>query len=247
MKQEYRFTINGHKVHAVYQTAFIEETIRPLIQKWRTMAMEEKRRIIVFLAAPPAVGKSTLAALFETIGKEDSDQPTLQSLGMDGFHHYQSYILKHTVNIQGQMVPMKSVKGCPESFDYERFYDLIQKAKQQDTLLWPYYNRKLHDVEDDQIEVNAQILLIEGNYLLLDEAPWNQLSSLCDDSIFISTSTDAVKKRLIQRKVMGGSLPHEAVSFYENSDKKNVERVLDHRLPAHLDLYFDGETYHAVN
>lgn len=244
MKQDYDFLINGHEVHAIYHQSFLDDIIHPLIQKWRRMAESKQRRIIVFLAAPPAVGKSTLAALFETIANEDGEKLAIQSLGMDGFHHYQSYILTHTVTINGIQVPMKSVKGCPESFDYERFLHLVKKARQQDHFLWPYYNRKLHDVEDDQIEVKAQILLIEGNYLLLDEAPWNQLATLCDDSIFISTTCDAVKKRLIQRKIMGGSMPHEAISFYENSDKKNVERVLAHHIPAQLELYFDGEYYH---
>lgn len=240
MKQ-YTFDINGHQVEAQYEEAFIEEVILPLMKKWEKMAEEKQHRIIVFLAAPPAAGKSTLAALFEYLAKDHSTMD-IQALGMDGFHHYQSYILTHDVKVDGKKVPMKSVKGCPESFDYERLKSLLTQVKKED-IRWPYYNRVKHDVEDDMIKVHAPIIVLEGNYLLLDEAPWKELQAMCDDSIFITTSSDAVKTRLINRKMKGGALPHEAVAFYENSDGKNVERVLKHHLAADTTLVFDGKTY----
>lgn len=240
MKQ-YTFDINGHQVQAQYEETFIEGVIKPFIEKWETMAKEKKHRIIAFLAAPPAAGKSTLAALFEYLAKEEHRLP-IQALGMDGFHHYQSYILSHSVEVNGKQVPMKSVKGCPESFDFVRFKTLLEKVKEDD-IRWPYYNRVKHDVEDDKIQVYAPIIVLEGNYLLLDEEPWKELQTMCDDSIFITTPCDAVKTRLINRKMRGGALPHEAVAFYENSDGKNVERVLQHQLPANTTLIFDGTTY----
>ena len=240
MKQ-YTFDINGHQVEAEYEETFIEEVVKPLMKQWEEMVEKKKHRIIVFLAAPPAAGKSTLAALFEYLSIQEGGK-RIQALGMDGFHHYQSYILSHSVEVDGKMVSMKSVKGCPESFDYKRFKTLLEKVKEED-IRWPYYNRVKHEVEDDVIAVHAPIIVLEGNYLLLDEAPWKELQTMCDDSIFITTNSDAVKTRLINRKMKGGALPHEAVAFYENSDGKNVERVLAHKLPAHTTLIYDGKTY----
>ena len=69
MKQ-YTFDINGHQVQAQYEETFIEEIVKPLMKKWEKLAYEKKHRIIVFLAAPPAAGKSTLAALFEYLAKD---------------------------------------------------------------------------------------------------------------------------------------------------------------------------------
>lgn len=246
MTKEMSFLINGQSVAARYSDAFLEGCVVPLLVHWREMAKQKKRRMIVFLAAPPAAGKSTLAALFESISKKEPDQPQVQALGMDGFHHYQSYILTHEVMVDGAHIPMKSVKGCPESFDFERFQRLLQTAKAKNCL-WPHYNRMRHDVEDDVIEVKEDILLIEGNYLLLDEEPWKQLSSLCDESIFIDTTKEAVKTRLINRKIAGGSLIHEAIHFFEQSDGRNVERILAHRLKADITLYFDGTNYKRIN
>ena len=91
---------------------------------------------------------------------------------------------------------MKSVKGCPESFDYKRFKTLLEKVKEED-IRWPYYNRVKHDVEDDVIAVHAPIIVLEGNYLLLDEAPWKELQTMCDDSIFITTNSICISKKYI--------------------------------------------------
>ena len=232
--KKYQFNINGFDVEASYSNEFIEDA-QNLIQKW--LSIESDQRIIIFLAAPPAAGKSTMAALFEYLSNGQ-----IQALGMDGFHRYQSYILDHTVCVDGKDVPMKSVKGCPESFDYERFVSYIKKIKYENGY-WPLYNRVKHDVEDDQIFVDKKVVLIEGNYLLLNEKPWNELKQYCDESIFIETNEEHVRQRLIKRKIMGGSFPHEAVHFYKNSDGRNVRRILEKRLASDYIFVFDGESY----
>ena len=70
MKQ-YTFDINGHQVEAEYEETFIEEVVKPLMKQWEEMVEKKKHRIIVFLAAPPAAGKSTLAALFEYLSIQE--------------------------------------------------------------------------------------------------------------------------------------------------------------------------------
>lgn len=231
---EYQFNINGHDVKATYSNEFISNMLS-LIEKWKHMYRD--KRIIIFLAAPPGAGKSTLACLIETLSNGE-----IQALGMDGFHHYQSYILNHFVSVDGKKVPMKDVKGCPESFDYERFLSFIKNIKENDGY-WPLYNRVKHDVEDNVIYVNKNIVLIEGNYLLLDEKPWNELIQYCDESIYIDTTEECVKERLILRKMKGGCRPHEAISFYKNSDGRNVRRILEKRLDSDHMIEFDGQEY----
>lgn len=240
--QTFSFLVNGYDVEAVYATSFIETCIKPLLRSWSHEYKETGRRIVVLLAAPPAAGKSTLAALFAALASQMEDVAALQDLGMDGFHHYQRYILEHTVEVDGCTVPMKSVKGCPESFDYDRFAQLLKEIKTADRS-WPFYNRKLHDVEDDVIQVTAPVVIIEGNYLLLDESPWKELHTLGDHSIFIEAAEPLLRQRLINRKMMGGMPPHEALAFCERSDLRNVKRILTHRLPADITFLYDGVTY----
>ena len=165
----------------------------------------------------------------------------LQALGMDGFHHRQSYILTHEVKVEGRDVPMKQVKGCPESFDFDRLHEHLVRLRQEDTLLWPWYDRRHHDVIDDQIEVSAPLVLVEGNYLLLDEEPWRSLKPLCDVSMFLYAEETQLYARLIERKVRGGMMPHEAAAFAKGSDMRNVRRILDRRLHADVELILHEE------
>ena len=239
------FDINGFKIEAQYEKSFVENTMVPLLRLWTTLYQVKKRRILIFLAAPPAAGKSIMAEFFAYLSKQDDTLEDVQALGMDGFHHYQHYILSHDVMIDGVRVPMKRVKGCPESFDFHRLARLVAEIAHTDRA-WPQYNRKLHDVEDDKIWVDKNIVLIEGNYLLLNEQPWCELAKQCDVKIFIEAEAHTVKQRLLQRKLRGGSLPHEAARFYEQSEKRNIERILNHRLPSDITIRFDGTRYHNI-
>ena len=49
-------------------------------------------RTIVFLAAPPGAGKSTLAAVLERLAQSQPGMPRVQAVGMDGFHHTNAYL-----------------------------------------------------------------------------------------------------------------------------------------------------------
>ena len=94
----------------------------------------------------------------------------------------------------------------------------------------------LHDVVEDQIQISKDILLLEGNWLLLQEEGWKELKQFCDYSIFIQAEEDMLKQRLIERKIQGGLSRSEAIAFYERSDGRNVSRVLQHSMQADLTL-----------
>ena len=56
----FRCTINGLEVEAVYTERSVEGIFRPLLRSLGQLQQEKSRRILVMLAAPPGVGKSTL-------------------------------------------------------------------------------------------------------------------------------------------------------------------------------------------
>ncbi|MFT9497628.1 hypothetical protein, partial [Anaerosolibacter sp.] len=101
---------------------------------------------------------------------------------------------------------------------------------------WPIYDRNLHDVVEDQILVAKDIVLIEGNWLLLNEDGWKDLIGYCDYSVFIKADESMLKNRLVERKIRGGLSEEKSVEFYERSDSKNIKRVLEHSLKADLEL-----------
>ncbi|WP_418741922.1 nucleoside/nucleotide kinase family protein [Enorma massiliensis] len=199
-------------------------------------------RTIVFLAAPPGAGKSTLAAVLERLAQGRPGMPRVQAVGMDGFHHTNTYLDRHTLDCpDGKPVSLRSIKGAPETFDVEGFALALHETRvSSDPVQWPAYSRVVHDVVADGPIVSAPIVIVEGNYLLLDEGPWRDLAELCDLSIFVEADEAMLRERLVARKVRGGLSCTEAERFFEQSDGKNVRRVLAHRRPADITMTLDS-------
>ncbi|NDL68646.1 nucleoside/nucleotide kinase family protein [Anaerotalea alkaliphila] len=234
--------VNGFEYEAHFEQRELDDIIKPLILKFQELHQRRQRRIIVFLAAPPAVGKSTFSLFLESVSKEMENAIPVQCLSLDGFHHTNEYLANHKAVIEDEERCLSEVKGMPETFDLSTFKEKLVKMKSED-VKWPIYDRNLHDVVPDQIPVHSGIVLIEGNWLLLDEPGWKELKDLSDYSIFIGSKESMLKERLINRKIRGGSTPEEAAAFYEKSDRKNIERVMKHRLKADmvLDMLPTGE------
>ena len=108
-------------------------------------------------------------------------------------------------------------------------YAWIKETKGSDTW-WPVYDRNLHEPLKHRLHITGSILLVEGNYLLLDEKPYRSLSALCDYCVFIQAEENLLRDRLIDRKSRGGLSKEQAEVFYEKSDRCNVQRVLHNRL-----------------
>lgn len=233
--KSYKFLVNSFEVNADYYEEDIENIFKPLLQQLTNIKKNKSRRILVYLAASPGVGKSTLASFLEFISKNEVDTPEIQAIGLDGFHYHQEYIKNNKIMIDGIEVPMAEVKGCPETFDLDKLKSKIVSLKNEN-VKWPIYDRNLHDVVEDKILVTKNIILIEGNWLLLDESGWRELKEHCDYSIFIKADEMMLKDRLIQRKRRGGLSEEAAIEFYEKSDSKNVKRVLSNSLTADLVL-----------
>lgn len=229
-------TVNGFDVKARYFQEDIEKIFLPLIKTLSDMRIKKDRRIIAYLAAPPGAGKSTLSLFLAYLSENTKDTVKIQSAAMDGFHYPQEYIANHSVIINGETVPMKSVKGSPESYDLQKLTETTKLLREEKDVRWPIYDRNLHDVVPDAVLIREDIALIEGNWLLLDETNWRELMPFCDYSIFITAEEDMLKERLIQRKISGGTSPDKASEFYEKSDRVNIIRSLKNRSESDCEL-----------
>ena len=92
----------------------------------------------------------------------------------------------------------------------------------------------LHDVVEEAIPVTAPILLVEGNYLLLNQPIWRDLPH--DYAVFITADEVLLRQRLIERKMRGDKTHEQAALFYQESDGPNVRLCLGSRLPCDLEL-----------
>lgn len=231
---EFNRIINGLPVCAAYSDEIVNEIFRPLLEGLDNMQKKAGRRILVMLAAPPAAGKSTMVSFLQELAGGMGIR--LTSIGMDGFHRYQDYLLSHTVELDGETVPMVKVKGSPISFDLPKLKERIERLLREDECPWPHYDRKLHNPVEGAVKVSGDIVLLEGNYLLLDEPGWRELKALADYTVFVSADEADVKERLVSRKAASGMPREEAERFVERSDLRNVRLCLEKRLPADLNL-----------
>lgn len=232
----YQVNINGLDVCAEYSEESIQNVFLPLLRTLVAMQKEKGRRILVYLAAPPAAGKSTLVSFLEQLARTTFPDCRLMSIGMDGFHRYQDDLLSHTTIRNGKEIPLVNIKGAPETFNLSALHARIRKLKQEDVCPWPVYNRLLHNPVEHALTVSGDIILLEGNYLLLDLPGWCALAPEADYTISITADPAQLRERLIARKCASGTAYAQAVEFVEQSDLANARLILAHSLPPDLQL-----------
>jgi pantothenate kinase len=145
---------------------------------------------------------------------------------MDGFH-YDDAVLRS--------LDLASRKGAPETFDFAGLESLLARLKRGDSdVAIPLFDRSMELARAAAAIVPAgtKFVLVEGNYLLLDEAPWSRLRSLFDFAVFIDVPRDELERRLLRRWVDHGRA--DGPAWVASNDMPNVDRVLAKRLPADL-------------
>lgn len=233
---QYNTTINGLMVHAQYTKESADEIFLPLLHRLSVLQKQKGRRILVMLAAPPGAGKSTLASFLKELTESEPDLTPITVIGMDGFHRYQEDLLTHTTIRNGVEIPLVQIKGAPMTFALDLLTERIRQVAAGEECGWPEYNRLLHNPTENAITVRGDIVLLEGNYLLLDKDGWRDLRKFADYTIRIIADERTLKSRLIERKIKSGTAREAAVRFVEFSDLANVRECLEHTKKADLTL-----------
>ena len=185
-------------------------------------------RFIVAIAGPPGAGKSTLAdALHAELAARGE---TSAILPMDGFH-MDNGILEERGLLKR--------KGAPETFDVRGFLDIVTAVRRGDEeVLVPVFDRsrEIAIASARAVAPETRFILAEGNYLLLDEAPWKRLAPLFDLTIFVGPAYAVLEERLRERWIHYG-LDEEAIRWklYGN-DLPNGERICNGSRPADVTL-----------
>ena len=170
-------------------------------------------RFITAVAGPPGAGKSTLAQqIAAAVGIGARVVP------MDGFH-YDNMVLDR--------LGLRARKGAPESFDALGFVHLMQRLRARGDAAIPVFDRDadLSRAGADLVTASDRYLIVEGNYLLLDEAPWRDLAPLFDLTIYIDVPEAELDARLMQRWHHHGKTPSEARHWIDSNDLPNIRRV----------------------
>ncbi|MCY4526065.1 MAG: nucleoside/nucleotide kinase family protein [Anaerolineaceae bacterium] len=233
---ELELTVSGFTERAVFDDDEIEALHRPLLRRLSRLAGDAPPPFIVLLAATAGSGKSILAAFHEWLSQQDDDLLPAQALSIDGFHFPNDVMQRRTILREGREQLMHDYKGAPESFDLAGLREKMQALRCGETVRWPLYDRNIHDPVEDAIVVTEPLLILEGNYVLLDAPGWRDLRDLANFGIFLEVDVDLTRERLRNRKLRGGYAGDRVEGHYARSDGPNTGLILGRRLPADLTL-----------
>lgn len=181
------------------------------------------RRRLVALAGPPASGKSTLAETMVARLNAAGNKAVL--VPMDGFH-----LDNRVLEARGLLLR----KGAPETFDTQGFVRLIRALAQEEEVVFPIFDRS-RDIAiagAGVVSADDDTIVVEGNYLLLERAPWNAIGALWDYTALLEVSLEELRARLIQRWEHHGYSAKAAAVRADANDMENARLVLSHSVSA---------------
>lgn len=188
-------------------------------------------RVLVAVSGPPASGKSTLA---EELARRLNAQKCLTTVvPQDGFH-----LDNQVLEARGDL----GRKGAPHTFDGAGFVHLVRRLKEKADVVVPVFDRSrdLAIAGARVVPAEAEVIIVEGNYLLFDEAPWFNLAPLWSLSVQLHVPLPELRARLIQRWLGHGLSSAAAKRRAESNDIPNAQAVLDQALGADVTLGVDG-------
>jgi pantothenate kinase len=179
-----------------------------------SFVFDGKRRIIGIVGKPGS-GKSTLAhALVNVIGDH------AELLPMDGFH-LSNAVLRD--------LGIADRKGAPHTFDVDGYSDLLKRVREDfaNPVYFPVFDRGIEESIAAQgvIKPTTQLVITEGNYLLLQAPGWEKIRPLLDEIWYVDVDDELRLERLIARHIHYGRSPVAAKDWALGTDELNAQLV----------------------
>jgi pantothenate kinase len=176
-------------------------------------------RALLGITGPPGAGKSTLAA--DLVRALDAARPGSAVLvGMDGFH---------LAGAELDRLGRADRKGAPDTFDVDGFVHLLRRLRtpRGAVVYAPAFCRQIEEPVAGAVAVPPEVplVVVEGNYLLLDTGPWAQVRDLLDEVWFLELDDGERVRRLVDRHVRHGRSRPDAERFVARSDQANARLV----------------------
>ena len=190
-------------------------------------------RLIVAIAGPPGAGKSTISEQLRVALNKGEDAPSIV-VPMDGFH-LDDVILDQR--------GLRSRKGSPPTFDCAGFAALLERLKHaREEVFIPVFDRSLElsRAAASVVGPEHRVLLVEGNYLLLDQEPWSRLAPFFDMTIRLDVPFPVLERRLIDRWLSFGFDEETARSRAFSNDIPNARLVVEQSRQADFVVVSDG-------
>jgi pantothenate kinase len=185
-----------------------------LLTRARALAGKDGRQILGITGGPGA-GKSTVARrLVDALGG------TAVLVGMDGYHLAQAELVR---------LGRAERKGAPDTFDAAGYVALLRRlrAPGTDVVYAPEFRRAIEEPIAGAVPVPPEISLVvtEGNYLLLDTAPWSVIRTLLDEVWFLAPDEQVRRRWLTARHRRYGRTAEQAAMRTAGSDERNARLI----------------------
>jgi pantothenate kinase len=207
-------------------SAGLAQNVDEIVTRIDALPQNEGRRLIA-IAGAPGSGKSTVAEAVVGALVARGDHAVL--MPMDGFH-----LDNRLLEPRGLLAR----KGAPETFDFGGFLSTIRRVRTEAAVVIPVFDRSLEIAIAGAAEISPEtrIVIVEGNYLCLDERPWRDLAPLWDLSVFLDVPIPTLERRLVARWLSHGFDREAAEAKAHGNDLRNAERVQGAVLPVDLKL-----------
>lgn len=229
--------VEGSGVDEIYDT--LVRRILPTA----SVALNPNYKFFVGLAGPPGAGKSTIAhEVAKRINKlwpekassfDSQVQPPDVAIviPMDGFHLY-----RFELDAMKNPEEAHARRGAPWTFNPTRLLTCLKNLRVHGSVYAPSFDHGVGDPVEDDIFVNLQhkIIIVEGNYLLLEDGVWKEISSLFDEKWFIDIDIDKAMQRVLKRHISTGKPPDIAKQRIENNDRLNAELIMKSKKNADI-------------
>lgn len=177
----------------------------------RATSLAANGRTLLGITGCPGVGKSTLSAAIT------GSVPSSVVVPMDGFHMLNDDLVR---------LGRRNRKGAPDTFDAASYVAMLERVRRQQSeiVTAPRYDRAASAPLPDAIVVrpDAALVITEGNYLLMDESPWNAVRPLLDEIWFVDVDDEVRVQRLVARHIEFGKSADEAREWVLRSDEANA-------------------------
>jgi pantothenate kinase len=185
-----------------------------LLARAQALADGNGRRILGIAGAPGA-GKSTVARRLV-----DALDGTAVLVGMDGYHLAQAEL---------ERLGRAERKGAPDTFDAAGYVALLRRLRtpDADTVYAPEFRRAIEEPIAGAVPVAPDVPLVvtEGNYLLLDTAPWSVVRGLLDEVWFLAPDERTRRAWLTARHRRYGRNADQAAERTAGSDERNARLI----------------------
>lgn len=209
-------------------------------------------RILVTITGIPGSGKSTIAnAIANSINTINYEKvprlkPRCISISMDGYH-----LSRSDLNAMDDPEYAFKRRGAPFTFDADGVVNLVRALRnscnlpkiKRPIIKVPSFDHKEKDPLTNGITIDSDIniIILEGNYLLLNIEPWNEIEKYADERWFVDVDIEIARERLAKRHVEAGieKSINDALTRVDSNDTLNGIFILENCI-SHIDYTIKG-------